>query len=293
MVLGTLPMEWKDHHREMDVSSLGSYSVIIPTFNRKNLLKEAIDSALKQTQPPLEIIVVDDGSSDGTHEMLEDMPVKVICQENAGPSAARNRGSKEAKGKWLAFLDSDDMWKEEKLKKQMLFAEGNPEIRLIHTEEDWIRNGKPLKQKSYHQKEGGRIYRRSLGLCLISPSSVLIDREFFLSSGGFDEKLLAAEDYDLWLRICHRHPVGFVDEALTIKRGGHSDQLSAQPGIDRYRVLALEKMLSREDLKGQDRALTVENLVERYRRLAIGYRKHGKKEATHFEDRLAYWRERV
>jgi len=275
----------------MEKKSFSSYSAIIPTFNRKERLIEAIDSVLTQTLPPLEVLVVDDGSTDGTGEALRKYPVTVIGQQNAGPSSARNRGARQAKGRWLAFLDSDDLWEKEKLERQMAYALEYPDYPLIHTGESWIRNGKPLAQKGHHKKEGGWLYRRSLELCLISPSSVVIRRDFYEEVGGFDEELLSAEDYDLWLRVCHRHQVGYLEAPLTIKKGGHADQLSSQPGIDRFRVMALEKMMKMEDLVGEDRELTRANLIERYRRLALGYRKHGKKEASYYEERLNYWSE--
>jgi glycosyltransferase involved in cell wall biosynthesis len=275
----------------MEKKSFSSYSAIIPTFNRKERLIEAIDSVLTQTLPPLEVLVVDDGSTDGTGEALRKYPVTVIGQQNAGPSSARNRGARQAKGRWLAFLDSDDLWEKEKLERQMAYALEYPDYPLIYTGESWIRNGKPLAQKGHHKKEGGWLYRRSLELCLISPSSVVIRRDFYEEVGGFDEELLSAEDYDLWLRVCHRHQVGYLEAPLTIKKGGHADQLSSQPGIDRFRVMALEKMMKMEDLVGEDRELTRTNLIERYRRLALGYRKHGKKEASYYEERLNYWSE--
>jgi len=287
--LQVLPKKLCDHHQIMGSRNLPAYSAIIPTFNRRDMVREAIASVLSQTHPPLEVLVVDDGSEDGTAEAVEDFPVTLIPQKNAGPSAARNHGARKAKGVWLAFLDSDDLWTENKMAEQMSYALDHPELKLIHTGESWIRHGKPLNQQRHHLKEGGWIYRRSLELCLISPSSVAIRKDFYSEVGGFDEDLPVAEDYDLWLRICHRHPIGYVDQPLTVKRGGHPDQLSAQPGMDLYRAMALEKMLARGDLEGEDRRLTRDNLQERYRRLALGYRKHQQPEAAFFEERLAYW----
>jgi glycosyltransferase involved in cell wall biosynthesis len=276
---------------DMGVDSLPDYTAIIPTYNRKDWVLEAVRSVMSQTHGPHEILVVDDGSTDDTVKALEGWPVRVITQGNAGPSSARNHGTHLAKSEWVAFLDSDDLWEKDKLRVQMEYALSNPEFPLIHTGESWIRNGTPLKQKKHHRKEGGWLYRRSLELCLISPSSVLMKKSFFLEMGGFDENLPAAEDYDLWLRICLEHPVGFIEDPLTIKRGGHGDQLSAQRGIDQYRVVALEKMMAHPRLLEEDRRLTYENLLERYRRLVIGFKKHGKPEAQHFEQRLKHWKE--
>ncbi len=220
-------------------------SLIIPTYNRADFLKEALESVFNQKRFPHEIIVVDDGSTDHTAEIIRLFPeIIYIHQNNQGVSSARNTGLKIATSEWICFLDSDDLWKPEKLFIQLQVAQEYPEIFIFHTEEVWIRNGKRVNQGKRHQKSGGWIFERCLELCLISPSSVMIHRSVFEKIGLFDETLPACEDYDLWLRSTLHYPVHFIPEPLIIKRGGHSDQLSKKFfGMDKFRVQALEKII--------------------------------------------------
>ncbi|MFH2000845.1 MAG: glycosyltransferase, partial [Planctomycetota bacterium] len=225
-------------------------SAIIPVFNRRNMVKEALASVKEQSRPPDEILLIDDGSDDRSGDAADEFSgVTLIRQPNQGISAARNRGIRCARGDYLAFLDSDDLWGKNKLLFQERFMDAHPEIPLCHTDELWQRNGKRVNQKQYHKKEGGFLFVRSLDRCLISPSAVMIRRDLFPITGLFDESFPVCEDYDLWLRITARYPVGFIDQPLTIKRGGHEDQLSKRlDTMDFYRVNAIEKILSQQIL---------------------------------------------
>ena len=226
-------------------------SAVIPTFNRGHCLLRAINSVLAQTTPVDEIIVVDDGSDDKTYDLLVkselldmrgQLPnIRYLYQENKGVSAARNLGIKEAENEYIALLDSDDAWAETKIERQALKLEKkNFSCRITHTEEIWLKDGQRINPKKKHKKSGCFIFEKCLPLCCISPSSVLLHRTLFNDYGFFDEKLPACEDYDMWLRLCAFEEVLFVEEALTIKYGGHADQLSrAFWGMDRFRVLAL------------------------------------------------------
>ncbi|MDQ7064108.1 MAG: glycosyltransferase [candidate division KSB1 bacterium] len=267
-------------------------SVIIPTFNRRRWLPETIRSVLAQTFPPHEIIVVDDGSTDGTEDwLLEAFPdVHYHWQPQAGPSAARNQGARMATGNWLAFLDSDDRWLPYKLQRQVEFLCDHAEFQAVYTNEIWIRSGRRVNPKKRHQKYGGWIYPHCLPLCIISPSSILLSRELWEWSGGFDESLPACEDYDLWLRIAAQHPIGYIDEPLIVKHGGHVDQLSRQWGLDRYRVRALEKMLQCPELRPDWREATREMLLQKCRILIQGFEKHRRfAEAEQFRTILNRW----
>ena len=220
-------------------------SVIIPVYNRAWCVAEAVQSVLCQDFSDFELIVVDDGSFDETPRVLADFPqIRVIRTGNRGVSAARNLGVAHARGRLIAFLDSDDLWLPEKLRIQFDFMENSPGCRICQTEETWIRNGVRVNPKKRHKKPDGGIFFRSLELCLVSPSAVMMEKSLFDEIGGFDEGLTACEDYDLWLRIGRTLPVPLIPKALTIKRGGHVDQLSRQPGLDLFRVRSLNKLLA-------------------------------------------------
>lgn len=263
-------------------------TVVIPTWNRAGSLRRALDSVFAQTRPPDEVIVVDDGSSDGTRRMVrEGYPrASYLFQENRGVAAARNRGAEKAGGDWLAFLDSDDEWLPRKLERQLHALGAQPEFQLCHTDEIWIRRGRRVNPMKKHAKSGGWIFQRSLELCLISPSSVLLRRDLFDFLGGFDESLPACEDYDLWLRITALHPVLYVDEPLIVKHGGHPDQLSRRFwGMDRFRIRAIDKLLEEDGLlSAEDRRAAVAALARKIDVYLAGARKRGKGEdAAHYE----------
>ena len=253
-------------------------SVVIPTYNRRDLVLRALDSVTRQTRSPEEIIVIDDGSEDGTSAAIaRQYPnVNLISQANRGVSAARNAGIKLASSTWIALLDSDDSWHEEKLEKQIELAAITPEAQLIHCDEHWVRNGQALNQKAYHRKSGGDIFEVSLQRCMISPSAALITRNLLLDTGLFDENLPACEDYDLWLRICSQHEVAFVDEKLVTKFGGHPDQLSKRIwGLDRFRIRALAKLLLSGSLNETQAALANSVMQNKTRIFTQGAAKRG------------------
>ena len=221
-------------------SSSPVFSVVIPTFNRAHTLPRAIESVLNQSFKDFELIVVDDGSTDDTQRIVERYPVQYFYQENSGVSTARNRGIEVSRGKYIAFLDSDDEWKKDKLAVQYQFFQENPNFLIHQTDEIWIKDGKFLNKKRYHQKKEGNIFYDSLHLCLISPSAVAMKKELFEEVGLFREDFEVCEDYELWLRVTRRYPVGFTPKPLVIKYGGHEDQLSRKYfGMDRWRIKAM------------------------------------------------------
>lgn len=265
-------------------------SVIIPTYNRRDLLGEAIRSVLEQSFRDFELIVVDDGSTDGTEQRIREEfagRLRYIRQENRGPSAARNRGVAASREEWIAFLDSDDLWLPKKLERQLDFMARNPGALISYTDEIWVRKGQRVNPKKKHAKHSGWIYPHCLPLCIISPSSVLIHRKLWDEVGGFDEGFPVCEDYELWLRVASRHPVPFLPERLIVKRGGHPDQLSRRWGMDIWRVKALVKMLKDPDLRPEWRQLTLEELHRKASILIQGFRKRDKlEEAAYFEGLL-------
>lgn len=264
-------------------------SVIVPTFNRGWILTEAVDSVLAQTRADFELIVVDDGSTDDTRRRLEPYGDRIIYvnQPNRGVSAARNTGWRHARGDLIALLDSDDLWQPGKLERQLAFFETHPTARICQTEETWIRNGRRVNPRRRHRKPSGWIFEPSLALCLVSPSAVMLRRELLAETGGFDESLPACEDYDLWLRISLRCPVHLIDAPLVVKRGGHDDQLSAAPGLDRYRIRSLDKILANELLTPRQRRAAIAMLAEKCRIYAAGCRKRGRSTEAESYDTLA------
>jgi glycosyltransferase involved in cell wall biosynthesis len=260
-------------------------SVIIPTYNRGWIIQEAIDSVLDQDFNDYELIVVDDGSEDNTLEILEayGKAIEVLQQGNRGVSAARNRGIEEATGRLLAFLDSDDLWLPKKLSTQVKFFENNADALINQTQEIWNRNGLRVNPKKRHHKFSGMIFERSLELCLVSPSAVMIAKDLFDTVGVFDENLPACEDYDLWLRISCRYPVHLTDLPLVIKRGGHDDQLSKGVGLDKYRIQSLLKIIESDLLLPQQYRAAITTLKEKCKVYAGGCRKRGRiQEAEYF-----------
>jgi len=265
-------------------------SAIIPTYNRKDFVLEAVESVIAQTYGDWELIVVDDGSSDGTGEALKRFGerLRYIYQANQGVSAARNRGLELARGEFIAYLDSDDLWLPEKLRTQVAFMDRHPEAQICYTDEIWIRRGVRINPRKKHAKYSGWIYPYCLPLCIISPSSALMRRGLLEQIGAFDPQLPVCEDYDLWLRVAARFPVFFIPRKLIVKRGGRPDQLSQRNwGNDRYRVIALVKILELGILTPPMRESTIQELHQKCRVLISGYRKRGKgKEVKDYQELL-------
>ena len=260
-----------------DYSSMATVSVIIPTYNRAWALNDAIESVMAQDYHDFEIVVVDDGSTDNTSEILQAFPeILVVRQDTQGVSAARNAGIDRASGRLIAFLDSDDLWLPAKLSTQVGFFDSNPDALICQTEEIWIRNGLRVNPKKRHKKFSGMIFERSLELCIVSPSAVMMRSLLFDEVGGFDETLPVCEDYDLWLRIACRFPVHLIDVPLVIKRGGHADQLSRKRGIDQYRIQALKKTIESGLLNPDQYDAAVATLQEKCAIYAAGCTKRGR-----------------
>lgn len=282
-------------------------SVIIPTYNRASVLPRAIDSVLAQKDVEFEVIIVDDGSTDDTSQILgprttihgprknvlvarETWPVvRVFLQENRGPAAARNLGIQQAQGEWITFLDSDDEWKPGKLKAQLAFFEKNQDYLICQTEEIWIRNGKRVNPMKKHKKYGGWIFEKCLPLCVVSPSAVMMHRKLFDDIGLFDESLPACEDYDLWLRIASRYPIGLIEKPYIMKYGGHEDQRSREfPAMDQFRIRSLAKILSKNILTPEQAAAAHKTLEEKAKIYIAGALKRGKEKEAQEIRRLAY-----
>lgn len=277
------------------------HSIIIPFYNRWDLLERAVLSVLWQTawSGDVELILVDDGSDstflggreipDWLEKVLLLPNVTYFRQSHTGVSSARNRGVGKSRGEYLYFLDSDDEWKPGKLAEQIQFHKLHPSIRISQTEEDWIRNGKFINPQSKHKKLSGDIFRESLMQCMITPSSVCMEKSLYLELGGMDEDLPACEDYDFWLGITSSNDVGLIRNKSMIRYAGHSDQLSFQyPVMDRFRIYSLIKR--GQDFPEAKRVLARDVLIEKLEILIQGKKKR-KKDFSVLSD-LYYWTEK-
>jgi len=253
------------------------FSVIIPTYNRKHFLEKCVRSVLSQTYPHFELIIIDDGSDDGTKELIssfKDDRIFYRYQNNQGVSRSRNRAICMAKSDFLAFLDSDDWWDTKKLEKSLENIRKYNEIKIFHTEEIWYSKGKLLHQKIKHKKPTGEFYKNALPLCCISISTAVVHKSVFEDIGMFDETFEACEDYDFWLRTANKYEVQLIKEPLTFKDGGRPDQLSFKTwGLDRFRIKALCKMLETGKLSDDNKRHTILELEKKCRIFAIGCRK--------------------
>ena len=261
-------------------------TAIIPTYNRVVHLERAIASVLAQSQPCSELIVVDDGSTDDTATLVEQLaegstlPIRLLRQDNRGAAAARNSGIRMAKGQLLAFLDSDDWWLPHKLALQTAAMQTNPHALISHTREIWFRRGQRVNQKKKHDPPHGDIFAASLRMCVVGMSTVMVRRELFDHYGMFTESLPCCEDYDLWLRVGSRESFLLVPEALTSKDGGRSDQLSAihRLGMDVYRIRSLCRLIEEGKLSADQRRATIAELSRKCRIYGRGCIKHGRVE---------------
>ena len=261
--------------RSLYLDNSFSISVIIPTYNRRRTLSRSIESVLNQTIKAAEIFVIDDGSTDSTGDWVKSRypPIKYIYQSNNGVSNARNTGIRLAKSDWIAFLDSDDEWINNKLEEQVKALNKVKELKFCHTDEIWIRNGKKLNQKNNHQKFGGYIFNQCLDKCRISPSTVLCQKSLLTEMNGFDEMLSVCEDYDLWLRITSKYSVLHLNDPLIKKYGGHKDQLSSvDKGIEKYHIQVLEKLIKLDFTLEQHQSI-VNTLIKKIKIYASGAEK--------------------
>ncbi len=264
--------------------------VIIPTFNRVRKVVWAISSVLYQTFTDYQIIVVDDGSTDGTADALSQFHPYITHlshQNNLGVSAARNTGLRSARSSLIAFLDSDDYWLPEKLAFQVEFFKKNPEAIACQTEEIWIRKGLRVNPRKKHLKPLGDIFEPSLKRCLVSPSAVMVKRSVLQEVGLFDEDLPACEDYDLWLRISCQYPIYLLKRNLAVKEGGGPDQLSSShKGMDRFRIKAMVKLIRSGRLREEQLDATLKEMSLKCRIYGNGCLKRGKKEEGEYYLRL-------
>jgi glycosyltransferase involved in cell wall biosynthesis len=267
-------------------------SVIIPTYNREKFIGRAIRSVLRQTIACSEILVIDDGSMDQTATLVRSLrasssvPIHFFYQQNKGVAAARNLGIQRAQSEFIAFLDSDDHWRKDKLAQQVRAMKGDPDFLISHTKEQWLRGGVHLNQKKKHIPRHGDIFDHCLQLCAVGMSTVMVRKELFATVGFFSPGLPCCEDYDFLLRVSCRYPFLLVDKSLTIKEGGREDQLSFQyrVGMDKLRIHAIMGLLEGSTpLTREQHSLALGELQQKCQLYGLGCIKHGK-----FDEGTAY-----
>lgn len=244
-------------------------SVIIPTYNCAHYLGQAIESAMSQTFRDFEIIVLDDGSTDNTSEVIRQYgdDIKYIRQANRGLPAARNRAIESSSGEFVALLDADDWWEPTKLSEQVPLLEADPEAGLAYTDLRVVYDDGtviPSFLSSRPLAASGYVFDRLLLSGFILPSTVLMRRTCFEQAGRFDESMRSHEDVDLWLRICQKWKVVLVPDALTHRRQGAANMTSDSDLRTRYGVIFFEKALKLPDLTAGQRDSIVRRLAEAY-----------------------------
>lgn len=194
-------------------------SVIIPTYNRAGTLMRSIRSVMEQSYSEWELIIVDDGSTDNTKDIVkpvleQDVRIRYICcPENKGQASARNTGIQAAQGEYVAFQDSDDCWLPDKLQLQMSMMEAHPEYGLVYGQ--MVYNENEVLSIPFPPLNAGEwIFKECLKQNLISTQTMLVRRTIFDKIGLFDTNMSALEDYELALRITKNYPVGFVTEPV-------------------------------------------------------------------------------
>lgn len=267
-------------------------SVVMPAYNCAATVRDAVDSVLAQDDIDLELIVVDDGSTDGTRDVLAGYGkrLRLLRQANAGPAAARNRALALARGEYIAFLDADDLWLPGKLRAQLDYFARHPDIDVVYGH--WIRwnageppPASPPDTEGIDETASGWIYTGMLLDSMIHSITALVRRDVIDAIGGFDESLRTGEDYDFWLRVTRRYRVAKLKRTLALYRI-HPASTTATERRENNEYRVLERALQRFGHAGPDgRRVDRAQLERRLSRLCFG---HGYRHYWRGDMRIAY-----
>lgn len=247
---------------------MSKVSVIIPSFNNATYLAESLESALGQTYKDLEVILVDDGSTDNTQEVVKPYAgrVRYLYQENQGPAAARNRGIREASGEFIAFLDADDIWKSNKIEKQLRNFESHPEIGFVYCDNDFVDfEGRLIQFHAYEPilKRGNLVLDLFCRYFIMTPS-IVIRRTCFDRVGLFNEALRVGEDYEFFLKLAYFYLGDVIEEKLWMRRVVAGSLSRKDFVLDAESDLATLKRFLKErpDFFTKNRARVVQRLAD-------------------------------
>lgn len=255
-------------------------SVVIPTYNRAHLIGESIQSVLDQTFQDFELIIVDDGSSDDTEAVVgrfDDPRIRYIYQENKGISGAHNTGVRNAKGQYIIFLGSDDLWLPKLLELEVLILDTNPDIGLVYAKAQAINgDGNVMSQMSGAlQKYPGETLKSALYGNFVCTITALIRRECFDRVGLFDETLKARVDYDMWIRMAKYYRFAHIDKVLAHFRmhaGRYTGAMSKHfVEVCASRIRVLDKAFSNADLSEEILAIKPVAYCNAYMDIGLGW----------------------
>lgn len=249
-------------------------SAVIPAYNAARYLGEAIDSALAQTFRDLEIIVIDDGSTDDTARVVARYggSVRSISQPNRGVSSARNRGIEESRGRYVAFLDADDVWMPAKLQRQLEALRENPQTRACYSAHLWVDDRlAPLRENRGPRRGTALEDLLRTGNVVGSPSSVIVERSIFSEVGGFSDAFSLCADWEMWVRIAARTEFAYINEPLVQYRV-HADSMSRNvPLLEDESIRTLESGFAAPSTPLQIRKRRRSSLAHNYMVLAGSY----------------------
>lgn len=245
-------------------------SVIMPAYNVAEYIVESIESVLAQTYTNVELLIIDDGSTDETLDLVQRYgdQVRLISQANAGAAAARNNGAENAKGEWLAFLDSDDIWEADKLERQMGLVDRfewscTDSYFFGHNHDGSVRSSDVSPHTS------GEVLPTLVINNFIGTSTVLIRRAVFLEFGGFDRSLKALEDWDLWVKVAAKYPLGYIADPVVRYRVHAKSTSRSTRTTHGYYIEVTERMFKAGGPAAHLQSLRKRSLAESYEVLSI------------------------